>query len=243
VNLKNLRIVVDEREKKSGIPGLLKGIGINLEIKTLPIGDYIVAPETVVERKTISDLVSSVFDGRLFDQCNRLKEHYQFPILLIEGNIDELEELTENPLVFYGAISSIALDFKIPVIHTPNASHTAKLLMSMCSRKDASKGPFIKKIRKSNDVQRQQLSILCSLPGVGEKTAIRMLEKFGTPLRVLSSSTTELSKVGGLGEARAKNIKKVLQAQSKHLKKTSQKTLRDIRISYSLVFFLIYFHI
>jgi len=219
VNLKNLRIVVDEREKKSGIPGLLKGIGINLEIKTLPIGDYIVAPETVVERKTISDLVSSVFDGRLFDQCNRLKEHYQFPILLIEGNIDELEELTENPLVFYGAISSIALDFKIPVIHTPNASHTAKLLMSMCSRKDASKGPFIKKIRKSNDVQKQQLSILCSLPGVGEKTAIRMLEKFGTPLRVLSSSTTELSKVGGLGEARAKNIKKALQAQSKHLKK------------------------
>jgi DNA excision repair protein ERCC-4 len=136
--------------------------------------------------------------------------------------------LTENSLVFYGAISSIALDFKIPVIHTPNASHTAKLLMSMCSRKDASKGPFIKKIRKSNDVQKQQLSILCSLPGVGEKTAIRMLEKFGTPLRVLSSSTTELSKVGGLGEARAKNIKKALQAQSKHLKKTSQKTLRDI---------------
>ena len=227
MNLKNIRIVVDEREKKSGIPSILKGIGISLEIKTLPIGDYIVAPETVVERKTISDLVSSVFDGRLFDQCNRLKEHYQFPILLIEGNIDEIEELTENSLVFYGAISSIALDFKIPVIHTPNASHTAKLLMSMCSRKDASKGPFIKKIRKSNDVQKQQLSILCSLPGVGEKTAIRMLEKFGTPLRVLSSSTTELSKVGGLGEARAKKIKKTLQAQSKHLKKTSQKTLHD----------------
>ena len=227
MNLKNIRIVVDEREKKSGIPGILKGIGINLEIKTLPIGDYIVAPETVVERKTISDLVSSIFDGRLFDQCNRLKEHYQFPILLIEGNIDEIEELTENSLVFYGAISSIAIDFKIPVIHTPNASHTAKLLVSMCSRKDASKGPFIKKIRKSNDIQKQQLSMLCSLPGVGEKTAIRMLEKFGTPLRVLSSSTTELSKVSGLGESRAKNIKKMLEKQSKHLKKTSQKTLHD----------------
>ena len=227
MNLKNIRIVVDEREKKSGIPGILKGIGISLEIKTLPIGDYIVAPETVVERKTISDLVSSIFDGRLFDQCNRLKEHYQFPILLIEGNIDEIEELTENSLVFYGAISSIAIDFKIPVIHTPNASHTSKLLVSMCSRKDASKGPFIKKIRKSNDIQKQQLSMLCSLPGVGEKTAIRMLEKFGTPLRVLSSSTTELSKVSGLGEARAKKIKKILEKQSKHLKKTSQKTLHD----------------
>ncbi len=218
---------MDEREKKSGIPDLLKGTGINLEIKTLPVGDYIVAPETVVERKTVSDLVSSIFDGRLFDQCHRLKEHYQFPILIIEGDIDEIEELTENPLVFYGAISSIAIDFKIPVIPTPNATHTSKLLISMCSRKDASKGPFIKKIRKSNDLQKQQLSMLCSLPGVGEKTAIRMLEKFGTPLRVLSSSIIELSKVSGLGEARAKNIKKVLQAQSKHLKKISQKTLHD----------------
>ena len=227
MNLKKLRIVVDEREKKSGIPGLLKGIGINLEIKTLPIGDYIVAPETVVERKTISDFVSSIFDGRLFDQCNRLKDNYQFPILLIEGNLDEIEKLTENWLVFYGAISSIVIDFKIPIIPTPNAYHTAKLLASMCSRKNAIKGPFIKKIKKSSDLQKQQLSVLCSLPGVGEKTAIRMLEKFGTPLKVLSSSTAELSKISGLGETRAKKIKKMLQVQSKHLKKNTQKTLHD----------------
>ena len=88
MSLSNIRIVVDEREKKSGIPDLLKGLGINLEMKVLPVGDYIVGPETIIERKTISDLVSSIFDGRLFDQCDRLKEHYQFPILLIEGDID-----------------------------------------------------------------------------------------------------------------------------------------------------------
>ena len=227
MNLSHLRIVVDEREKKSGIPSLLKGIGINLEIKTLPIGDYIVAPETIVERKSISDLVSSVFDGRLFDQCNRMKENFQFPIIIIEGDIDEIEELIENPFVFYGAVSSVAIDFKIPIISTPNASHTAKLLVSMCSRKDVTKGPFIKKIRKSDDIQRQQLSVLSSLPGVGEKTAIRMLEKFGTPLKVFSASPTELSKISGLGELRAKKIKKMLQVKSKHTKKISQKTLHD----------------
>ncbi len=97
----------------------------------------------------------------------------------------------------------------------------------MCSRKDVSSGPFIKKIRKSTDLQTQQLSLLCSLPGVGEKTATRMLEKFGTPLKVFSSSITELSKISGLGEARAKKIKKMLQAKSRHLKKTDQKTLHD----------------
>jgi len=218
---------VDERERKSGIPDLLKGIGINLEIKTLPIGDYIVAPETIVERKTISDLVSSIFDGRLFDQCNRLKENFQFPIILIEGDIAEIERLVENPFVFYGAVSSVALDFKIPIISTLNASHTAKLLVSMCSRKDLSTGPFIKKIRKSNDLQRQQLSVLCSLSGVGEKTARRMLEKFGTPLSVFCASATELSKISGLGKTRAKNIKKMLQTKSKYLKINNQKTLHD----------------
>lgn len=227
MNLSHLRIVVDEREKRSGIPSLLKGIGINLEIKTLPVGDYIVAPETIVERKSISDLVSSVFDGRLFDQCNRMKENFQFPIIIIEGDTNEIEELIENPFVFYGAVSSVAIDFKIPIISTPNASHTAKLLVSMCSRKDVTKGPFIKKIRKSDDPQRQQLSVLSSLPGVGEKTAIRMLEKFGTPLKVFSASSTELSKISGLGELRAKKIKKMLQAKSKHMKKISQKTLHD----------------
>jgi len=179
VKLENLRIIVDDREKKSGIPELLKSVGLNVEMKTLPIGDYIVAPETIVERKSIRDLMASVFDGRLFDQCTRLKEHFEHPIVLMEGNVDEIEEITDNPLIFYGALSTVVLDFKIPVIPTPSAAHTAKLLVSMCSRKDAPKGPYLKKIKKSPDLERQQLSSLCSLPGVGEKFAVRMLEKFG----------------------------------------------------------------
>ncbi len=227
MKLNNLRIVIDDREKKSGIPDLLKAVGVNIEIKTLPIGDYIVAPETVVERKSIRDLMSSIFDGRLFDQCSRLKEHFQHPIILIEGNVDEIDSITENPLIFYGALSTIAIDFKIPIIPTSSASHTAKLLVSMCSRKQSHKGPFLKKIRKSNDLQKQQLSTLCSLPGVGEKTAIRMLKKFGSPLQVFTAPYTELSKVEGLGESRAKKIKKMLESKNKLHKKSNQKTLHD----------------
>lgn len=227
MKLENLRIIVDEREKKSGIPDLLKAVGINTEMRMLPLGDYIVAPETVVERKTIQDLVSSIFDGRLFDQCTRLKEHFQNPIILMEGNVDEIENITENPLVFYGALSTIAIDFKIPIIPTPNASHSAKLLVSLSSRKESSKGPFLKKIRKTSDLQRQQLSALCSLPGVGEKTAKRMLTKFGSPSKVFAASSTELAKIEGLGGARAKKIKNMLDSQSQHMKKSNQKTLHD----------------
>ena len=192
MKVSDLRIIVDEREKKSGIPKLLDTIGIKTEIKTLMVGDYIVGPETVVERKSIQDLLSSIFDGRLFDQCNRLKEHFQFPILLIEGNVDEIDSITENPLIFYGALSTIAVDFKIPIIPTPSAIHTAKLLVSLCSKKESIKGPFLKKIKKSNDLHKQQLSVLCSLPGIGEKSAMRILEKFDSPIIALNSTSKEL---------------------------------------------------
>jgi len=228
MKIEDLRMVVDERERKSGIPDLLKQIGVKVEMMNLPVGDYIVASETVVERKSVSDFISSVFDGRLFDQCNRLKEHFEHPAIIIEGNVDEIDKITENPLVFYGAMSTVVLDFKIPVIPTPNASHTAKLLISMCARQGTVKGPFLKKIRKSGDLQQQQLSILSSLPGVGEKLASRMLEKFGSPSSSLNASSLELSKINGMGESRAQKIRKILDAKSKNAKKTDQKTLHDM---------------
>ena len=228
MKINDLRMIIDEREKKSGIPDLLRAVGVNIELKNLPVGDYIVAPETIVERKSIQDFISSVFDGRLFDQCNRLKEHFEHPIILMEGNVDQIEEIAENPLVFYGAISSVVLDFKIPIIPTPNASHTAKLLIAMCTRQENKKGPFLKKIKKSDDLQKQQLSVLCSLPGVGEKLATRMLERFGSPNNTLKASYTELSKIKGMGESRALRIRKMLDAESKSKKKVDQKTLHDI---------------
>ena len=225
MKLENLRIIVDDREQKSGIPDLLKSVGMGVEMKTLLIGDYIVAPETIVERKSIKDLMASIFDGRLYDQCNRLKENFEHPIVLVEGNVDEIEEITDNPLVFYGALSRVTLEFKIPIIPTPSASHTAKLLVALCSKKDGPKGPYLKKIKKSSNLETQQLSTLCSLPGIGEKFAVRMLEKFGTPLKVFSATTSELAKVEGLGESRAKKIKNMLTTKNKLQKESNQKTL------------------
>lgn len=205
-----LRIVADERERKSGIPALLKKAGLNVEVKTLPVGDYIVASETVVERKSVSDLLSSVFDGRLFDQCSRLREHFEHPVLVVEGSVDELDQITENPLVFYGAMSSVALEYRIPVLPTPDAGQTARLLVSMAAKKKSAPGPFLKKIRKYPDAQRQQLSVLCSLPGVGETLAARLLERFGSPMAALGASSADLGKVPGLGRARAGRIRKML---------------------------------
>lgn len=215
MGMKSVRIIADERERKSGIPGLLKEIGIDLEVRTLEIGDYIVAPETVVERKSIRDLLSSVFDGRLFSQCARLKKNFERPAVLMEGNIDEIDNIVENPMIFYGAVSTIVIEFGIPVIPTPSALHTAKMLVAMATNRDrsASRKPYLKRIKKSSDLEQQQLSILCSLPGVGERFAERMLQRFGTPIGALSATGAELAKVEGMGEARAKKIRHVLSSK------------------------------
>jgi len=225
--LKDLRIVVDEREKKSRIPQLLQKVGLDVEIKMLPIGDYIVGPETIVERKSVSDFISSIFDGRLYDQCARLREHYQSPVLIMEGNADEIDLLVDNPMIFYRAASQVSLDFKIPIIPTPNALHTAKLLTILCKKREPAHGPLLKKIKKSTNLQHQQLSVLGSLPGVGEKLAVRMLERFQTPLGVFNATTADLAKVEGLGQARAKKIKAMLQKQIAGSPDVGQKKLNE----------------
>ncbi|HYY67718.1 MAG TPA: ERCC4 domain-containing protein, partial [Nitrososphaeraceae archaeon] len=90
------RIVVDERERKSGIPDLLLQAGAIIDFAQLKVGDYIVSPETAVERKTIQDLLNSIYDGRLFVQCSQLNEHYVKPILIVEGNIVDLMDIQEE---------------------------------------------------------------------------------------------------------------------------------------------------
>ncbi|MFY3740122.1 MAG: DNA excision repair protein ERCC-4 [Candidatus Nitrosomirales archaeon] len=206
-----VRIVADERERQSGIPDELVNLKAVVDFAQLQVGDYIVASDSAVERKSIRDLVQSIYDGRLFTQCSELVTHYAKPVLIVEGSNEMFERVIDNPMVIYGALASVALDFRIAIIHTPSASHTAKALIAMANRALKEKsGPLLRKVKKSNPLKMQQLSILASLPGVGDKLAVRLLTKFKTPLKVLNASTAELSRVEGMGLARATKLRKVL---------------------------------
>ena len=206
-----VRIVADERERQSGIPDELINLKAVVDFAQLQVGDYIVASDSAVERKSIRDLVQSIYDGRLFAQCSELVTHYAKPVLIVEGSNEMFERSIDNPMVIYGALASVALDFRIAIIHTPSASHTAKALIAMANRTLKEKqGPLLRKVKKSNPVRMQQLSILASLPGVGDKLAVRLLTKFKTPMKVLNASTAELARVEGMGLARATRARKVL---------------------------------
>ena len=140
------RIVVDEREKNSGIPDLLRKAGAVIDFAQLKVGDYVVSPETVVERKTVHDLVSSIYDGRLFLQCSDLVKHYQKPMIIVQGNLVELAEipdraedkdikkLAERMPLAYDALATVVTDFRIPIIHTPSADQTVQLLVTLANK-------------------------------------------------------------------------------------------------------------
>jgi DNA excision repair protein ERCC-4 len=237
-----VRIIVDEREKCSRIPDLLRQAGAIIDFAQLKVGDYIVSSETAIERKTIRDLIGSIYDGRLFVQCSELIQHYSKPLLIIEGNIvdlldfstnidaDQLKILTERIPLAYNALAEIALDFRIPIIHTPCSEYTSQLLVILVNKSlqvKRSSGPLLKRIKKSNPVYNQQLSVLSSIPGVGDKLAVRMLKKFHTPQRALNASIAELGRISGFGFARAEKMRKILDYPYNDKMALSQTTLLD----------------
>jgi len=216
------RIAVDRRERSSPIPELLIKAGITVNFATLKVGDYIISSTTAVERKTVHYLVSSIYDGRLLIQCSELIKYFTFPIVIVEGDIRDLELLhdSENaqsysdksPLI-YSSISTVILDFRIPLVNTPSPKHTTNLLVAMARKSLQERSvnePLLKKIRKNRSEYLQQLSVLTSLPGVGTKLAGRMLGEFNTPRRALNASSAELAKISGFGVARAQRIRKIL---------------------------------
>ena len=59
------QVIVDMREFRSTLPSLLHAAKLLVIPATLTVGDYILAPDICVERKSIPDLVQSFTSGRL----------------------------------------------------------------------------------------------------------------------------------------------------------------------------------
>lgn len=100
------RIVVDIREFRSSLPSLLHARSIVIVPCMLTVGDYVLSPNIVIERKSVSDLISSFRDGRLYTQVESMFQHYKSPMLLIE--FDQNKSFTLEPFAdLSGHFSSV----------------------------------------------------------------------------------------------------------------------------------------
>jgi DNA excision repair protein ERCC-4 len=206
------RIVADERERASGVPDELSKLNVRVYFSTLRIADYVINPEVGVERKSVRDLVSSVYDSRLFLQAARLSTAFAKPYLLIEGDSKEVVGLVKNLKSYYGAIAHVTLMYGLRMLYTGGPEETAAALAELAVQ---ARGKPYTKIPadvplKPKDVPMQQVYVVASIPGVGRKLAEKLLMKYGTPRRVLGLTPGEMAMTGGIGWKRAEKIKEVL---------------------------------
>src|SRR3989344_6642562 len=211
------KIIVDHREHKNMKLELIKE-GLNIEIKQLDIADFILQTKNLdnkiqnvgIERKTVNDFLNSIIDRRLLNQLIILKQNFDIPLLIIEGeeNIYRIRDFHPNSI--RGIISTIAIDFQIPMIYSRGFKDTAKYISLIAKRLEKNRKPLsLLPKRKSLTLEDNQLAVIESFPGIGSTIAKSLLKKFGSISNIINANIKDLQDVEKIGKIKANDLKRV----------------------------------
>ena len=150
-----MKIIVDDRERDvyQHLQQIEKPDSIMIEKQTLPLGDFLVVrddetqtPVLLFERKSFSDLFSSIKDGRYEEQSFRLLNDERFPykkdiVYLIEGVYSQLRQKSDKKILF-SALTSLSYFKGFSVLRTNSTQDTAELILHMVGKieRDLKKG-------------------------------------------------------------------------------------------------------
>jgi len=204
-----VRIVADDREKAGGVIAELGGrADVVLDVRRLPVGDFLVEDRFVVERKTLADFARSVVDARLFKQAAALVQGTRRAVLILEGTTADLGAGGVSRESLQGALITVSVFYGLAVLRARDTAETARLLVYLGrqAQKFAS-GSFPRSGSRPKGKRARQLFVLQGLPGVGPERAARLLERFGSVQAVTVASADELAEVDGFGETTAARIR------------------------------------
>ncbi len=217
------KVIVDHRENKELVKELIKE-ELEVEKKQLDIADFILQTKNLnneiqtigIERKTIQDLLNSIIDKRLINQLIILKENFDIPLLIIEGedNIYSLRDFHPNSI--RGIIATIAIDFQIPIINTKNYRDTAKYISLIANRLEKTRKPLsLTPKRRALTINEKQIYLVESLPGIGPTISKSLLKEFKTIKKIINADEKELQKVEKIGKIKAKELKDLFEEEFK----------------------------
>lgn len=202
-----MELIVDDRERS--VITYLEKI-INIKIDRITVGDYAFVYNgkvlMVVERKSLSDLASSIKDGRM-DNNEKLLEAQQKHgckiLYIIEGSAyPKLDKkIGRMPYAcLQGKLDSLLFRHDIKIIWTKDCKHTAERLAGLCSKLfDIMKDTLVDSVGGVDDVikpkheiniNKVHLTMLTKLSGVSYKTASIALQKY-TIIQLLTGQTNE----------------------------------------------------
>lgn len=198
-------IVADYRERE--VSDILRNLDALVNPMNLSMGDFICSERVAVERKTHSDFIASIIDGRLFDQSKNLLENFEKVVIIVEGSSDR--QVNEN--AYRAALAKVLTD-GVSIVSTKSPMETAKTIYWIANKEQSDKNssPIFKTGKKPEDEKKLKQEIIASLPGVSKVLSQRLLENFGTIEKVFSASEEELLLIKGLRKSTAKKIKRVL---------------------------------
>lgn len=225
---------VDDRERKAPVVPELIRLGLKLHIERLEAADYVVGDVYGIERKTVDDFVNSIIDKRLFEQARLLRETYEKPLVVVEGDLEgavATREVSINQLL--GAMIAL-VEMRVPVLQVSDPQRTA-LLIYLLSRRLEKESDYVapvkrRAVRKGRaSVQDVQLNLVSSLPGISYATARQILTFFKTPRKFFQATPAELRRAG-LGPRKVSRILEILDtdftgALDSFLRDTSEENL------------------
>ena len=216
---KDLKLYVDSREQ-SRIDRAIKyytGQGIPVEVKELPIGDYLFTDgenEVVFEFKTIADFIGSIIDNRVFNEAINQAENFDHHFVVIHGDEHTRSKclaMTKNYqrvtiFQYIGAMSSLNRYTTVLEVYSPFIDEAFYRMLSQ-TRKCLSSKPVVKKFNKK--VKNPAFNWLCYCNyGLNAKKSQLIVDELG--LETLSDlqrlELSDLTKIKGIGEATAHRI-------------------------------------
>lgn len=199
-----IEIVVDDRENKAAKE--LSKMNIKVNTQRLDVADFLASEETAVERKRTDDFVDSIIDNRLFEQLKELQQ-FKNPIVIIEGeNLYTHRDV--DPKAIRGALSSIAVDYQVPMLWTDDERDTVETIKAIAEREqnENESGVQVRGTKSGMTPEETMEFIVAGIPDVNTKIAERLLKEFETVREIFIASSSELEEVEGIGEKTAKKI-------------------------------------
>ncbi len=208
------KIFVDPRERE--MAKLLESQGLEVTLKNLNVGDYIVSDRVAIERKTTRDFVSSIIDPKrnLFRQIGDLSRSYDRPVLILEGR--DLYVSQVSPASIRGALASIAVDYGVPIIPTEDQNETALVIAVLAFReKNEGREPKVHGHKTARTLKEQQEYLIAAIPSVGPTVARNLLKHFGSIKKIITASKEELQEVVLVGPKIAERISELVDGEYK----------------------------
>ncbi|HEU5211882.1 MAG TPA: ERCC4 domain-containing protein [Gaiellaceae bacterium] len=207
-----VRVLVDVQEARSGIPALLEELGAEVELVSLPAGDYAPGADTIVERKRVLDLHGAVRKGHLWPQLAKLRAACAFPYLLVEGT--DLDRGGLHPNAVRG-VCLAAIDQGIALLQSDHQRDSARWLHRLavrCQREElpAERPAYVQRLAAPPESVAE--AMLASVPGISTVGARALLERFGSLAGVLAASPEKWLEVPGIGRERARALADALGA-------------------------------